>query len=184
MQQIGDKAPRFRVPALIQGAMTYIDSALFQGRWVALCFPPSLGLIESVFLDRQSEAFSKADATLLATIPDTPTLLSSWCSQFGKLRVPLLADPLGRLRRSYGMARTSRAARCQTFLIDPAGLFRFHLVHDLNGRGMAAILEIVGASQRPDTRCSVGSRHRSAGLSSQAQTPVLATQPSAHRGDR
>ncbi len=142
MRRIGERAPRFRVPALIGGALTYIDSAQFQGRWTALCFVPYVGLVETAFLDHQANTFAQINTVTV--------------------RIPLLTDPLGRLHRFFGVTVAQMPVRCQTFLIDPDGIIRFHLVHDLNGRGMDALLEIIGAGQGQEKRFSPVSRQQSA----------------------
>jgi alkyl hydroperoxide reductase subunit AhpC len=162
MRRIGERAPCFWFPALVEGNLTYIEFASFRGRWVALCFLASLGLIESVFLDRRTEAFAREGAALLAVVPDDRALRRPWCSQFGKLPIPLLTDPLKRLHRAYGMVASQHQGRCRSFLIDPNGIIRFHLVHDLNGRDMDALLEIIGASQGQEKRFSPVSHQHSA----------------------
>ena len=148
MRRIGHPVRGIRVPALIQGELTFLDFPPRGGRWSALCFPSTFGLIESVFLDRQTGVFEREDATLFAVIPSEGVLRESWCRQFGKLRIPLLADPLRRLRKVFGLAISDSPTRCQSLLLDPTGVFRFHLTHDLNGRGMGARLEIIKASQQ------------------------------------
>lgn len=183
MRRIGERAPRFRVPALMEGAFIYIDSARFQGRWMVLCCLPSLGLVEPTFLDQQVEAFAQKGASLLAVGPEDDSLHQPWASRIGKLRVPILADPLRRLRRSYGIARAYAPGRCRTFLMDPDGLLQFHLVHDLNGREMSALLEIIGAGQSQKAQRSTASPQRSSELSPEAHISVFEPQFSAPRGE-
>jgi alkyl hydroperoxide reductase subunit AhpC len=167
MTRIGKRPPPFRVPALVEGHLTYIGPGGFEGRWVALCFLFSLGLVESVFLDRRSDAFMREGAALLVVVPDDRVLRRPWCGQFGRLRVPLLTDPLGRLHRAYGTVASPHHGRCRTVLIDPNGIIRFHLIHDLNGRGLAALLDIIAASRGQEKRFSpVG--HQRAGVGDKA----------------
>lgn len=145
-----------------------------------LCCLPSLGLVEPTFLERQVEAFAQKGASLLAVGLEEDPLHQPWVSRIGKLRIPILADPLRRLRRSYGIARAYAPGRCRTFLVDPDGLLRFHLVHDLSGREMNALLEIIGAGQGQNAQRSAVSLQRASELNPEAQT---SSQFSAPRGE-
>ena len=58
---------------------------------------------------------------------------------------------MSRLHRAFGVASAQTQVRCQTFLIDRAGLLRFHLIHDFTDRGLSALQEIVTLSQSQDT---------------------------------
>jgi alkyl hydroperoxide reductase subunit AhpC len=151
MLLIGHRAPRFRVPALRDGALTYLDSAGLRGRWVVLCCLPRLSLVEATIVDRQAATFADYRAEFLAVAPDDRTLRRPWLVRLGALRAPLLVDPLRRLHRAYGLVQDQTLTRCRTFLIDPDGLLRFHLVHDLTGRGLGAIMEILRLFQHQRT---------------------------------
>jgi alkyl hydroperoxide reductase subunit AhpC len=154
MIQIGAPSPSFRLPALVDGQLALVDLAHFRTQWVVLCFVPRLELLEAVFLDRHVDAFHREGVSFLAVSPGQDPLHEGWINQFGSLRVPIVADPLRRLHRRYRINATETPPRCQTFFIDPDGLFRFHLVHDLNGRGMSALLEILPANRTQDTQRS------------------------------
>lgn len=151
MLLIGQRAPRFRVPALRDRALTYLDSAALHGRWVVLCCLPRLSLVEATIVDRQGAAFTCYGADFLAVAPEDHALRRPWLGRLGALRAPLLVDPLRRLHRAYGLAPDQTLTRCRTFLIDPDGLLRFHLVHDLIGRGLSAVTEILRLFQHRQT---------------------------------
>lgn len=151
MLHIGQRAPRFRVPALRDGALTYLDSAGLHGRWVVLCCLPRLSPVEATIVARQAETFARYGAELLAVAPEDDALRRPWLSRLGLLSVPILVDPVRRLRRAYGLIPDQVSTRCRTFLIDPDGLLRFHLVHDLNGRGLSAVTEILRLFQHQRT---------------------------------
>ena len=163
MIRIGNRVPYVSIPALMGGVLQYVDWTRFQGRWTALCCVPHLGLIEACFLDRQVEPFAQEGAALLAIGPDGDFLRQPWITQIGTLRLPILGDPLARLRRGLGIAPPDSPARCRTFLIDPDGFLQFRLVHDLNGRGMDVVRMIIGVSQGrtpPTTPLSPGNPPR------------------------
>lgn len=151
MIHVGHTVPGIRVPALIEGGLTYLEFPPPGGLWSALCFPATMGLIESIFLDRQIEEFGREDTTLFAVVPHARGFLDSWYGQVGKLRVRLMTDPLRRLRKVYGLTPADPYGRCQSLLIDPNGALRFRLTHDLNGRGLSALREIIHASRQPVT---------------------------------
>lgn len=151
MKHIGDPMPRFRAPALVAGRLTYLDSAQLIGRWTALCFLPYVSIVEPAFLDHEADRFDRLDTTLLIISSGTRPLHRVWIDCQTKPRTPLLYDPLARLHRSFGIVPGQTPVRCRTFLIDRAGILRYHLVHDFTERGMSALHEIVTLSQTRDT---------------------------------
>jgi alkyl hydroperoxide reductase subunit AhpC len=155
MIRIGHTAPRFRVPALVDGTLGYIDSRRFSNHWIVLCFVPRLGLIETSFLDRQANSchFTGEHCSLFAVSSANDTLHQPWLSRIGKVKPVLLADPLGHLHRIYKVS-TDPASRCRSFVIDPEGLLRFQIVHDLNGRGISVLSEILDATRRQPARAA------------------------------
>lgn len=147
MIHIGDPLPRFRTPALMAGRLTYLDSAQLIGRWTAICFLPYVGIVEPAFFDHQADRFDRLDTTLLIVSSGTRPLDRVWIDRQTKPRAPLLYDPLWRLHRAFGVVPRQTPVRCQTFLIDRAGLLRYHLVHDFTDHGLSALQEIVTLSQ-------------------------------------
>lgn len=151
MKRIGAPLLNFRAPALVAGTLTYLGSTQFIGRWTALCFLPYVGIVEPDFLDHQADHLDRLDTTLLIVSSGTRPLHRMWINRPTTPRTPLLYDPLGRLHRSFGVALAQIPVRCQTFLIDRAGLLRFHLVHDFTDRGLAALKEILTMSRFQDS---------------------------------
>lgn len=151
MKRIGDPMPRFRAPALVADRLTYLDSVQLIGRWTALCFLPYVGIVEPAFLDHQADHFDRLDTTLLIVSSGTRPLHRVWIDRPTKPRTPLLYDSVGRLHRAFGVVPGQTPVRCRTFLIDRAGLLRYHLVHDFTDHGLAALHEVVTLSQAQDT---------------------------------
>lgn len=151
MKRIGAPAPSFRASALVAGQLTYLGSTQFAGRWTALCFLPYVGIVEPDFLDHQADHLDRIGTTLLIVSSGTRPLHRMWLDRPTTARTPLLYDPLCRLHRSFGVPPAQIPVRCQTFLIDRAGLLRFHLIHDFTERGLSALQEIVTLSQSQDT---------------------------------
>jgi hypothetical protein len=55
--------------------------------------------------------------------------------------------PLFRLHRAFGVAPFRVPVEMQTFLIDRAGILRFHLIHDFAVRTMTALRDVILLSQ-------------------------------------
>jgi alkyl hydroperoxide reductase subunit AhpC len=184
MKRIGTPSLNFRAPALVAGTLTYLGSTQFIGRWTALCFLPYVGIVEPDFLDHQADNLDRIDTTLLIVSSGTRPLHRVWLDRPRKPRTPLLYDPLSRLHRSFGVAPAQIPVRCQTFLIDHAGILRFHLVHDFTDRGLGALHEIVTLSQAQNTgglavsRLEAGTRQETVN----AEPHLVSLQPSITEG--
>jgi alkyl hydroperoxide reductase subunit AhpC len=147
MIQIGQQFPHIRVSTFVKGTLTYFDFSAYRGRWIACCCVLALELVEITFLDRQTHRFAHEGALLLAVSPNAKTFPSPWFGRTPPLDLTLRVDPLKRLHRSMDIPALPDRLRCQSFLIDPEGILRFHLVHALNGRGIDALKEMLIASQ-------------------------------------
>jgi alkyl hydroperoxide reductase subunit AhpC len=147
MRRIGEQAFTFRLPVVVAGEMTYIDPDEFLGQWIVLSFVPGLGESDRVFWDEQGKDMEELGATLLVVPLETQVFYQEEDQSTGGLHFTIVGDPLGRLQRLYGGPATHSSGRARTFLIDPDGALRFHLIHSLNERGMAALRELVQAFQ-------------------------------------
>jgi alkyl hydroperoxide reductase subunit AhpC len=158
--KINHPAPTIRVPALMNGNLTYLSSADLLGRCLALCFLPPLRLLECLMLERQSPKFHEQESLLLGVVSEASFISGPWHKRLWPGGLILLSDPLGRLSRSYGITGLNAPTRSHSFAIDAKGILRYHLVHDLNEPGMRALLEILKASQGPElNRSETRSRH-------------------------
>lgn len=156
MIRIGQQVGCFRLPGLVHGSLTYVDFRQYRGNWIALCFLSSVGLLDALILDGHAQAFAQEATSLLAVGLDPRALAGSCSGSIAKLRIPILADPLRQLHRAYGIGRTPTPGRCRSFLIGPDGKLRFYLVHDLNGKGVSALLEMIGLSRRMNAPMPAG----------------------------
>lgn len=153
MRRIGTKALTFRFPALTGRRMTYLVPDEFDGRWVVLSFVQSLGDHESRVWNRQGKELAAHGATLLVVPSEMREVQWKRLSGIGPLHFAVAGDQLRRLQRLYGdpIAESAESAesdgRARTFLIDPAGVLRFHLVHSLTKQGMEVLKELLRAHQ-------------------------------------
>jgi alkyl hydroperoxide reductase subunit AhpC len=147
MKRIGDHVPSCRIPALVEGALQYVELGQFKPRWVLLCFLPRLTQVEASILHQQADFgfMAESEVSLVAVGPETTILHESWTRRISDLRLVMLADPLHRLHRAFGIEPATTSRRCQSFVIDPGGILQFLMVHDLNGCGVSALAEIFKA---------------------------------------
>ena len=151
MTKIGHPVPHFRAPALVGGNLLLLDSTSLRGRSFTLCFLPPLGLLERAVLERRVQDFEAEKAFFLGVVDEGALFFGPWQKDPWPRGLTLTADPLGQLSRSFGMPRYQPPARCQSCVVDALGILRYHLVHDLNGRGMSALLEILKACRSGKT---------------------------------
>ena len=138
--------PRFRVPALVQGTLTYFSSEAVSRRWSVVTFVRSFDPPVVALLSRQAWVLNEhADtARLLAVSSDEHALHRlgpNAPSTQGNL--VFLADPLGRLHRAFESPNQREKNRCDTFVFDPDGRLQFHAVHGLLDLAQSAFGEIL-----------------------------------------
>lgn len=148
MIDIGQKIPLLRTPAFTQGALTLFDFSQYNGHWLTLCGVSAFGPPEATLLDRYKDDFGRCGAILLTLCPNAPTFHAPWIPQTPTLRIPVLADPLSRLHRLLNLSRESPQGRCCSVLIDPTGIVRTRLTHQLDEAGMNGLKEALIANQQ------------------------------------
>jgi hypothetical protein len=132
-----------RVPALLKGKLILLDLGSLQGRWGMVCCLPPFEFGEAVFLNQYHRTVQKEGAVLLGMLSSADPILDLRLPKAKALGIPLLADPLRRLHRIFGLPGRPSANRCQSFIFDSQGVIRYHLVHLLNWRGLSFLLEIL-----------------------------------------
>jgi hypothetical protein len=135
--------PRLRMPALLKGQVISFNLAGLEGQWGIICHLPQIEFCEAILLNQYHRTVKQSGATLLGMLPFMDPWFGSQLPKAKVLGVPLLADPLGRLHRVLGLSRTALSNRCRSFIFDPKGVLRYHLVHLLNCHGMNFLMEIL-----------------------------------------
>ncbi len=151
--------PRMRVPALLKGQMILLDLSSLRGQWGIICCLPPFEFGEAVFLNQYHRAVQKEGAMLLGMLPFADPFLDPRLPKAKVLRIPLLADPLERLRRLLGLDGRTFNNRCQSFVVDPQGVIRYHHIHQLHWRGLAFLMEILKQCQEHHSLSTKLSRH-------------------------
>ena len=140
--KIGTHAPIWRVPCLSYGRLTYLPLTAFQGNQLVLCCRPSLAETDVWLLDAQLNRFHECGVVLAVLVPGDFLVCQSWVRPPHDFRLPFLADPLRRLGRSLHLSRSLPSHRCEALFFDQHSRLQFRLCHDLNLRGITAVLEI------------------------------------------
>lgn len=120
-----------------------LDLANLQGRWGIICGLPSIDFSEAVFLNQYQRSVNKNGAILLGMLPLGKPILDPHLPMYKVLGIPLLADHSRRLDQALGNPKMSSSNRCQSFIFDPQGVIRYHLVHLFNWRGLSFLVEIL-----------------------------------------
>lgn len=154
MVHIGNPIPPFRALVLVQGELSWLNSwQLIAHQWTALCFVPHLNGAHQNLLTDYNRHFEETGTQLIIVAHDEAVLFNPRKTSTQRSRLIILDDPMHRLHRTFGAA--DRAPdRCTTFMIDPNGVLQIPLIHDLDGRGLDAVLELVKAYQRQDIMLS------------------------------
>lgn len=147
IRRIGQKALTFRFPAVLAGRMTYLVPEEFRGRWLVLSFVPGLEERESRLWNRQGKELAELGAVLLLVPSEMRGLHWKRLNAIGSVHFAVAGDPLKRLQRLYGCPTELSVGRARTFLVDPDGILRFHLVHTLTKQGMEVLKELLRAHQ-------------------------------------
>ena len=147
MKQPGMRGLDFQGPALVGGALTYLHGARYVDRVVALCFLPYAGQISAAQIDRHAKRFHEVDAALVIVASGVCPLHRLWIGQGNRPLTPVLADPCGRLHRSFGVPVAEPSERCHTFVIDRTGILRLRVSHDFVEHDLTVLREVVGLSQ-------------------------------------
>lgn len=169
MPMIGQPAPQFTVPAVVDGG-DFKDITLsdFKGKWVVLFFYPLdftfVCPTEITQFRDQLKSFKEAGAVVLGASIDSVHSHKRWIKDdLGELGYPLLGDVTKRLSRDYGVLMEDKGIATRgTFIIDPEGIIQYMGIHNLNvGRDAGEVLrvlsglksgELCGAGWKPGSK--------------------------------
>ncbi len=151
--QVGRKAPEFTVETFFKGQFGKTSLADHKGKWVVLFFYPMdftfVCPTEILEMSEKAGKFSELGAVVLGGSTDSVYSHQAWQKELGELNYPLFSDMNRELSRSYGVLIEEKGIALRgTFIIDPEGVLRYHLVHDLNvGRSAEEALRVLESLQ-------------------------------------
>lgn len=152
--QVGKSAPDFKLDALDNDEFKKISLSDYKGKkWVILLFYPLdftfVCPTEVLEFSKHAVDFEKMDAVILGASIDSIYSHKAWLKELGKLNYPLLSDITQDVAREYGILIEEKGHALRgLFIVDPDGILRYQVVHDLNvGRSVQETLRVLNALQ-------------------------------------
>lgn len=153
MVQVGQTAPDFEMEAVIGDSFDNVKLSNYRGKWVVLFFWPLdftfVCPTEITAFSRRVDEFKNIDAAILGASIDSKYSHLAWTNNIGKINFPMLSDITKEVSREYGVLIEEQGIALRgLFIIDPDGILRYQVVHDLNiGRNVDEILRVIKALQ-------------------------------------
>lgn len=159
--KIGQPAPDFNLASTknMETLAENVKLSDFNGKWLILMFYPLDFTFVcptelTAFSDRLEE-FEGIGAEIVGVSTDSVHSHRAWIKTpreqngVADLQYPLAADTGGRLARQFGILIEDEGIALRgSFVIDPEGILRYSVVHDLNiGRSVDEMLRVVQALQ-------------------------------------
>lgn len=158
--QVGKPAPDFDIPSTknIEKLNEPVKLSDYKGKWVVLLFYPCFTFVcpteLTTFSDRY-EDFEGINAEVIGVSTDSVYSHRAWLQTprdkggVEGLRFPLAADITKQMSRNYDVLIEDRGIALRgLFVIDPEGILRYKVVHDLNiGRSAEETLRVIQALQ-------------------------------------
>ncbi len=153
---VGTQAPQFSMATASGDGKDFgrISLADYKGKWLVMFFYPLdftfVCPTEITGYSKKHEAFKALGADVLGVSIDSEHSHKAWInSSLGQLNFPLAADLTKSVSRDYGvLIEEAGIALRGLFIIDPEGVVRYSVVHDLNvGRSVEETLRVLKALQ-------------------------------------
>jgi alkyl hydroperoxide reductase subunit AhpC len=156
MLQVGQPAPAFSAQALVRREFEEVRLEDYRGKWVCLFFYPLdftfVCPTEIVDFNKAYDQFAAMNCQVLAASTDSVYSHLGWTqsdSRLAEIRFPILSDITHHIARRYGVLIPDKGITLRgAFLIDPEGILRYQVVHDLSvGRNVGEVLRVLSALQ-------------------------------------
>jgi peroxiredoxin 2/4 len=159
--QVGKPAPDFEIPSTrnIEKLNEPVKLSDYRGKWVVLLFYPLDFTFVcptelTTFSDRYAD-FESVGAEVIGVSTDSVYSHRAWLQTprdkggVEGLRFPLGADITKKMSKDYGVLIDDKGIALRgLFVIDPEGVLRYKVVHDLNiGRSAEETLRVIQALQ-------------------------------------
>lgn len=155
-QFVGKAAPNFSMATALGDGTDFGQASLedYKGKWLVLFFYPLdftfVCPTEITAYSKQYDVFTKAGAEVLAVSVDSEHSHKAWInSSLGPVKFPIASDMTKSVSRDYGvLVEEAGIALRGLFIIDPEGIVKYSVVHDLNvGRSVGETLRVLKALQ-------------------------------------
>lgn len=153
MLQVGQQAPAFEAEALSGDQFVRVRLQDQRGKWVVLFFWPLdftfVCPTEVTAFSKRLEEFKKLNAVVIGGSTDSKFTHLAWTEKIGKIEFPMLADITKQVSQDYGVLIEDQGIALRgLFIIDPDGILRYQVVHDLSvGRNVDEVLRVLEALQ-------------------------------------
>lgn len=153
---VGRKAPDFKMNTCSGDGCNFGEVSLndYKGKWLIMFFYPlDFTLIwptELTGYSKRSDEFKKLNAEILSISVDSEHSHKAWINAgLGPVNFPMAADMTKSVARDYGvLIEEDGIALRGLFIIDPDGIVRYSVIHDLNvGRSVDETLRVLKALQ-------------------------------------
>jgi peroxiredoxin (alkyl hydroperoxide reductase subunit C) len=163
MAMIGQPAPQFTAPAVVEGGnFKDLNLSDYKGKWVVMFFYPldfTFVCPTEITQFRDSlPKFKELGAAVLGVSVDSVHSHKRWIKDdLGELGYPLIGDITKRISRDYGvLLENAGIATRGTFIIDPEQNVQYAGIHNLNvGRDANEILRVLTGLQSGEL-CGAG----------------------------
>jgi peroxiredoxin (alkyl hydroperoxide reductase subunit C) len=153
MIQVGKPAPEFEAEAVSNGSFSRISLGDFKGKWVVLFFWPLdftfVCPTEVTAFSKRLAEFEALNAAVVGASTDSKFTHLAWIDRIGEIKYPMVSDITKDISRMYGvLVEEEGIALRGLFIIDPEGILRYQVVHDLSvGRSVDETLRVLKALQ-------------------------------------
>ncbi len=165
---INKKAPGFKCKAFQENKFIDVKLEDYKGKWVILFFYPAdftfVCPTELGELADNYEKFKQLGAEVLSVSTDTEFVHKAWYDSsetIRKIKFPMLADPTGKICKSYGTYIEDEGLSLRgSFIIDPDGILKVFEIHDNDiGRSIDELVRKLEAAifvrENPGVVCPV-----------------------------
>ncbi len=153
MSIVAQQAPGFSLEGVVGGEFAQVNLQDHRGKWVVLFFYP----LDFTFVcpteirefSKRKEEFGACNCDIMAVSVDSKYSHQAWQKEIGSTTYPMLSDIPKQVSRRYGVLLENEGVSLRgLFIIDPEGIVRYELVHDLSvGRSVSETLRVLQALQ-------------------------------------
>lgn len=154
---VGKAAPDFKMKAVNGKGTEFSTVSLsdYKDKWLVLFFYPLdftfVCPTEIIGISKKVNEFNKLKAEVLGVSVDSEHSHKAWINQggLGEIAYPLASDMTKTVSQDYGvLIEADGIALRGLFIIDPEGIVRYSVIHDLNvGRSVDETLRVLQALQ-------------------------------------
>ncbi|WP_432409316.1 peroxiredoxin [Wukongibacter sp. M2B1] len=158
---VGVNAPNFEMETALGDGKNFSKVSLknYKGKWLIMFFYPLdftfVCPTEITGFSDKYEEFKELNADVLGISTDSVHSHKAWINTsqdqggLGNLKFPLASDITHQVSKDYGVyVEDEGIATRGLFIIDPDGIIKYQVVHDLNvGRSVSEVIRVLRALQ-------------------------------------